>query len=354
LAKKDSLFAFVEVALDTANEDTPRLLKDQLVFDMDGEQQKVVIQTWAQDVYRITDNISNTQTWTANRPYLIVDSTCLNQGVTLTIEEGSSIYFRKGAALHVKGNINVAGSFDHPVYLEGERQEKLYENVPGQWDGIYFYEESKNNTFSHFILKNGSNALHFTGNASLANSLNLEYGIIKNFSQKGIFLRDVTFHIHDILLTNCREECVQLDGNSHGELYHATLYNTWFYTSRFSSILKLTENAKISLIIGNSIIWGSKRDEIELAKTENIQILNSLIKLGDAKQRASAVVFAECSFNENPLFTNPEEFDFTLQVNSPAINSGRGEFGNLFPLDLQGTKRNEDAAPDQGSYEYAE
>ncbi|RUT73561.1 choice-of-anchor Q domain-containing protein [Ancylomarina longa] len=354
LAENDSLFAFVEVALNPANEDAPRLLKDQLVFDRDGEQQKVVFETWAQDVYRITGNISNTQTWTANRPYLIVDSTYLNQGVTLTIEEGGRVYFKKGAALHIKGEINVLGSFEKPVYFGSERQEKLYDQVPAQWGGIYFYEESKNNKFSHFILENGSNALHFQGASSQNNSLELEYGIIRNFNQTGIYISNTLLRAHDLLISNCGEECLSMDGESKCELYHSTFYNTWFYFSRSSSILKISENPLLSLTIGNSIIWGIKNDEIELTQTDNIQLVNSLIKLSDSKQNEYTSVFSECIFNENPLFSDAEVSDFTLQVNSSCINIGNVEYGNLFPIDSRGNRRNEDNAPDLGTYEYAE
>ncbi|TFH49847.1 MAG: hypothetical protein E4G92_01185 [Bacteroidia bacterium] len=50
--------------------------------------------------------------------------------------------------------------------------------------------------------------------------------------------------------------------------------------------------------------------------------------------------WAESNLSENPLFTNPDEGDYTLQSGSPAVKTGTAD--NSFPVDFRGNIRNYD------------
>src|SRR5690606_25844010 len=105
---------------------------------------------------RIAENLHANVTWNAQEPvvvygYLVVDST-----QTLTIEEGTQVFFHEGGGLWVYrgGNIQVNGTVDKPVVFQGDRLESYFDELPGQWDRIWIHEGSENNVFKNVVIKN--------------------------------------------------------------------------------------------------------------------------------------------------------------------------------------------------------
>lgn len=353
IGAKDSLFVFVEVELEPNDTDNATLLEDILVFDVNEKLQGVVLSTWAQDVILVNRDVTNSQNWTGNRPYLIENQIAIAENTTLTIEEGARLYFRKNAGLDVHGGIKAEGSFDKPIYFGSTRLEDLYKNVPGQWDGITIHPTSTSIELKHFILEDGINGLKYQGSENENGKLQLEYGVIRNFTQNGISATNVDIMGHDLLLLNCGEECLSLESGALS-LYHSTFYNSWAFNVRTAPIIRVLDSGEHGIIIGNSIIWGSQRDEMEFDNVSGHSIDNSLVKLGNSLQEEYSSVFTDCIFNENPEFTSLEDRIYTLLNTSPCINTGRKSFGELYPIDLNNTARNIDDAPDMGAYEYKE
>ncbi|MDM8160605.1 choice-of-anchor Q domain-containing protein [Labilibaculum sp. K2S] len=354
LDAKDSLFIFVEVSLETKNEDTPRLLEDQLKFEMNGRVQEVILETFAQDVYIVNADIKNNTVWTDDRPYLITKPVWIDEGVDLIVNEGTRVYFRKNAALHVKGNFEVRGSFQKPVYFGSSRLEELYENVPGQWNGIYFYDGSTTHLLSHFILENGINGLSFPKTILDNNPILIEYGIIRNFTGKGLFALNSTIAAHDMLISNCGEECIRLKEDGSCLISHSTFYNSWFFSARSRAIISYDGPGEKGLTIRNCILYGNRSDELEFETPEHVSVQNSLLKLGNSARTNYASIFTECLFNEDPDFLDLEELNFSLSEQSPVINKGSIEFISTYLFDLAGNRRDNDVAPDMGCYEFSE
>ncbi|PCH70944.1 MAG: hypothetical protein COC06_03110 [Bacteroidales bacterium] len=353
LDAKDSLFIFIEVGLDPKNEDALRRLEDQLSFELNGQVQKVILETFAQDIYIVDTDISENTIWTGNRPYLLTKPVWLAEGVDLLINEGTKVYFKKNTALHIKGNLEVRGSFQRPVYFGSSRLEELYDNVPAQWDGIYFYNESTTNLLSHFTVENGINGLNFSKTILNNNPITIEYGIIQNFAEKGLFASNSTIVAHDLLVNNCGEECVRIEDGS-GIISHSTFYNSWFFSPRSASVIYYKGVGENSFSISNSIVYGTRTNELELESLVNVSVDNSLLKIGSNVQSNYSSVFTNCMFNENPDFLESEEFNFTLKAESPAINNGSIDFISTYFLDLAGNRRDEDVAPDMGCFEFFE
>lgn len=349
----DSLFVFVEVDLQVADIDEPRSLEDILVFEINEKLQGVILETYAQDVILLSSDIVSSRNLSGKRPYLIEKSISVAEESTLSIEEGAKIYFKKNAALYINGNLKVEGSYGKPVYFGSSRFEDLYKNVPGQWDGIYVSESSENCDLKHFTIENGKNGLIYLGSGESANTLHLEYGVIKNFTQKGLSLTNVDLVAHDMILANCGQECLHVVGNGNVELYHSTIFNSWYYGVRTNSSFTIANDEDSSSKIGNSIVWGTRNNEISLLNSSDLKIENSLLKLPSSEITSYASVFSDCIFNEDPLFTDAENFNFTLTSESPCIDKGKSEYGNLFPLDLLGVSRIS-SMPDMGVYEFFE
>lgn len=353
LDANDSLFIFIEVSLEPKDEDKARLLADQLQFEVNGGVQRVILETFAQDVYVIDTDVTGNTIWTGNRPYLITQSVWLGEGLNLTVNEGAKVYFKKNASLHIKGNFEVRGSFQRPVYFGGSRLEELYDNVPGQWDGIYFYDESTTAFLSHFTVENGINGLNFGKTILNTNPIPIEYGIIQNFTEKGLFASNSNIVAHDLLLANCGEECIRIEDAS-CMISHSTLYNSWFFTPRSSSIISYEGMPENILKISNSIVYGTRINELDLESITNVSVSNSLLKIGGSAQESYSSVFSNCLFNIDPVFIDLEEYNFALKEESPAINSGNVEFVSTYLFDLAGNRRDSDVAPDMGCFEFSE
>ncbi|PKQ65546.1 hypothetical protein BZG02_00645 [Labilibaculum filiforme] len=354
LDAKDSLFIFVEVDLQAKNEDAPRMMEDHLVFAVNGNLQGVVLKTVAQDVYVIDTDIQENVIWTANRPYLLTESVWLDKGIDLIVDKGARVYFKKNVALHVKGNLEVTGSFHQPVYFGSSRLDESYKNIPGQWNGIYFYDESTTSYLSHFILENGISGLNFTKSKLDKNPVRIEYGVIRNFTGNGLQASNSNITAHDMLITNCGEECVLLKGEGSYQLVHSTLYNSWFFSARSAPIISYNGNSEDGLIIRNCIVEGNRLNELDAEQAETVLLQHSLLKLGNSAQTTFASSLNECLFNEDPAFINVNEFDFNLSEQSPVINKGSAAYIATCIFDLAGNRRDQDVAPDMGCYEFFE
>ncbi len=118
-------------------------------------------------------------------------------------------------------------------------------------------------------------------------------------------------------------------------------------------------------ILINSILWENLPAEIYFSETENpnsVYLVNSAIQGGEEGIETNdngTVHWLDGNIDENPLFLNPDEYDFHLQDISPCIGSGINEIeinGTWFyapEFDIEGNPRPAPAEsmPDMGAYE---
>ena len=123
LAGEDSLYIFIEVTIDPTNQNAPLEIIDSIVFNTNGNIQDVKLQAFGQDMHLINGEYIQTETWTADKPYLVINSMLIDSLETLTIEAGTQIHFSKNSSLYVKGNLDVQGGFENPVVFQGSRLE---------------------------------------------------------------------------------------------------------------------------------------------------------------------------------------------------------------------------------------
>lgn len=105
----------------------------------------------------------------------------------------------------------------------------------------------------------------------------------------------------------------------------------------------LNVNLHSSVLSANSIFWGNGASEFAVATGSAIGVSSSVVKGGYPGNNI---------LNQDPLFTNLGEDDLTLQIASPAKNSG-----SLFAcetFDLRGYPRPQSDGCDMGAYEAAD
>ncbi len=76
----DSLFIFVAVTVDPLNSDNPLVVKDSVLFNINGRLSDVKLIAYGQDVNLVNGEIFGSVTWTRNKPYLIYNSMAVDTG----------------------------------------------------------------------------------------------------------------------------------------------------------------------------------------------------------------------------------------------------------------------------------
>jgi hypothetical protein len=68
----DSIFIFVKVTLNPNNQDNPLVITDSILFETNGNQQKVELVAWGQDAFFYKNkNLEGTNTWDSIKPHVI-------------------------------------------------------------------------------------------------------------------------------------------------------------------------------------------------------------------------------------------------------------------------------------------
>ncbi|MRT91819.1 choice-of-anchor Q domain-containing protein [Ancylomarina sp. 16SWW S1-10-2] len=350
---KDSLYIFIKLNTEDLNQDEPRLIEDHILFTFNSKVLRFPLKSWSQDVIRFSQNELESQTWTKNRPYLIDQDITLKENHKLSILAGTKVYFQKGAGLHIKGELNIEGSYEEPVFFGSSRREELYKNIPGQWNGLFFYAESKNNFISHFQLENAAEGITALSDVN-DNNLKIEYSKLLNFTKTGIKTQNFNLNMHDVIVSSCGEQNILLQGDGDFEFSHCNFINYWQISSRtntcFSYLANETNDKNLNIY--NSIIYGSNTNELEINNINNIEIINSLIKLEEEKQNIFAASFKGCIFNMDPDFSNKYEHNYNLRQGSPLINTAKLDYANQHPFDYNGNSRISDTQPDIGCFEF--
>ncbi len=357
LLGEDSLLILVEVLIDPNQENLPFLVKDSILVTTSGLLQGVSLVAWGQNANFLRDSIlACTQTWTDELPYVIMNSVLVDSLCQLTLEAGTRVFSDINSFFFVKGSLKVEGSQQAPVYFLNERLEEQFSDLPGQWGGIFFLEGSKDNTVDWAVIRNAQYGLRIgTPDDDTIPDVNIRNTIIENMLTGGIAGFTSDAKAVNTLVNNCGQFAV---GNFAGGNYvyeHCTFANFGFDFFRngpsvlFSDNLLLEDNSllvsDIHVRLVNTIIWGSQEDEVLVSNDGGADFslgmsTNNIRSTDDFWNTAGNIV------NQDPMFLDPEEYDYHLDSLSPARNAGF-DIGIL--SDLDGNPR--DDFPDIGAYE---
>lgn len=166
----DSIFIFIEAYLDEMEQNEPTLLEDRLEFVTNGNSQSVLLSAWGQDVVRINgDTISSNTSFTAAKPYLIYDTLFVDSAVTLTIDAGATLLFHDKAAIRCAGTMLANGTAENPITFRGDRLDHIvgetsFDIMSGQWGGIIFIPQTKDNVMKHVVMKGSTIGIYCMSN----------------------------------------------------------------------------------------------------------------------------------------------------------------------------------------------
>ena len=390
LAANDSMFVFVEVTINPNSSQLPYLVTNKLEFETNGNTQSIELVAYGQNAnfYTPMDNIfisgndslnfryfsiDENTIWNNDLPHVIYGYVLIEPNATLTIEEGSQIYFHKNSGIIVGnpilgsnndgGTLIVNGSLDNEVVFQGDRLEQWYADAPGQWDQIWMCQGSKNNQINYAIIRNGKVGIKVdTLGSSSSPTLEFNNTIIENMSDIGLFAQGSFVSGHNNLITNCGRYSLVLNIGGRYNFTHSTFANHYLFGSRNTpSILinnyyeDITGTIQIrdlnEATFTNCIIDGSNVHELELQSNSlgnfNYLFDHCLLKIHPDSSLSS--LNEENSIKTNNdinIFNSTLDQDFMISEESPALNSGKS---TTVTLDLLGNTR--DNTPDIGAYE---
>ena len=350
----DSLLVLIEVTVDPQDEDIPFLIKDSLIFQTNGNVQDVKLEAWGQDAYFLKSAIiAQDTTFATDRPYVVCDSLWVQHPATLTLPPGVKMYFNNGASLLVDGSLQAQGTAEARIPFQHIRTDGDFENALGQWAGIFFGPESKNNLLDFTEVRNAEVgiAINSPDNDTIPD-LVLANTTIENMSAYGILANDTDINAYNMVISNCDTLVVNF-GRGDYRYQHCTFVNE--YTSFFrqdNSVSLLFRDASIvennisqdfSLLLINNIIWGSSFNELSIFAPR----LGSSARLGYNLIQSTDTTRSTNIVAQDPIFIDSQEQDYHLDSLSPAIDAG---ISLGITQDLDGNPR--DAQPDWGAYEY--
>ncbi|MCO5229882.1 MAG: hypothetical protein M9958_01870 [Chitinophagales bacterium] len=374
---KDSIYIFVEVTVDPNADQLPFIITDEVVFETNGSKQNVILQAYGQNAHFYNGESIETQTWTNDLPYVILNSIEVLKGHTLTIQEGVTVYFGGNSAMYVNGTLNINGGVDSVdwVTFRGYRLDKqvtgvAYDQLPGQWTGVFLMRESGVHNINHLKMRGSQFGLN-VGNTTLeglntvaienAPTLKISNSEIYNSSSYGLFgflgkIEATNVLIHDVgknafaatlggiySLTHCTFYLRSSNYFDHKEpAVYASDYHV--YNSQRPALL-----AQLDLKVTNTIIDGTAEEEIIFDISTNGQ-MKSRIENSALRTREGLpndVISLNNLINEKIDLENTAQSNFHLKEGSILIDRGKN-MGVLF--DIEGKARDE--KPDIGAYEF--
>ncbi len=370
---KDSLFAFIEVTLSINGGNLPMVIEDSIRFRTNGMDQYVKLAVWGQDAYFHYSNFQagildiNEGFWPNDKPHVIYGAAIIDSSKTLTISAGTDVYLHKNAMMYVyKGSLKIEGTLGNEVTFQGDRLETLYDDVTGQYYGIYFHEAIPSK-IDYAIIKNGTSGIHMYSRNPVFSGYTLQMTntIIENNARYGVFLYSgsrlkaencviaknglyglLVLEGSDFVFNYCNLLGYGSDGKGNPVVGISNYYN---------------DKAKNTVNVGsinegkiyNSVIYGNEDNEIIIdtlhnpAISLNFDLQNCVIK---TKNIPPDNFYKNIVWNGNPLFNDISAGDY-LFPNSSALNNGaKPSLAPSIQNDIRGFSRSS-TSPDIGAYE---
>ena len=367
----DSLFAFVEVTLDPNDQTTPLIIEDDLLFLTNGVEQKVKFAAWGQDAYFYSNNFLPEGLLPNDKPHVIYGVAVVDSAQHVVIQAGTRFHLHNNSLLCIrKGRIDMEGEIDNKITFQGDRLEAFYDDVRGQYYGVYF-EEALTSTMNHVEIKNATAGIHVFGNSPFnpANAYTLEisnceiynnasYGIF-NYNGGKIKGENLLVHNNDLYAF------FQLEGGTYSfKQCHFLGYGTDGNQPAIAVRNYFTRNDGITYIgeipegdFFNSVLYGSALNHVAYdtitengAVEINFQFVNNLIRQEDQIVHSA---FQDNIWNQDPNFISISEQNFKYPLTSVLNGAGSPLDIHTTITDIRGISRNL-TSPDIGAYEIQE
>ncbi len=380
--EEDSIFVFVETTVPKDADSINIFTTDSLMFFYNGNVSQVQLQAVGKNAKFLKNySVADGETFTGDKPYLVMGYLHVPESSTLTIDAGTQLYLHANSHIIVDGNIQMKGTLEQAIDIRGTRMDNVddaddtpYANLPSQWGNIYLQNPNGNHLFEYTNIRGASMGILLVGAARANPQLTVKNCVFHTFGGYGLYSQNGIVTIENTEISNCGVSCVYVLG---GELYmvHSTIANYFKYASRTTPACCIANYAQQGLntqyfpvqsaVIENSIIFGSHSEEIQLNKDEekntlfNVLVSNNLLK----SKKIESVEYVDNIWSKSQngagsdtvfvsTYSDKEVYyNFQLDSLSHAISKANRVISSRYPLDLRGKSRLEDDSPDLGAYE---
>lgn len=378
IAAHDSIYIFVQVNVNPTNLNSPLIITDEINFNVNGNDSKVVLEAWGQDAYyhyptdaikfgngtylpysliSSTPNVDTT--WNNDKPHVIYGWLVVDSKQKLTINGGVRLYFAQKAGLWVyqEGQLKVKGTLGNEVLFQQARRDPEYADEPGQWDRIWINEGSVNNEINYAIIKNGyigvqAEVLEDTLN-KFPNRLRITNTKIYNMSKWGLYTFAFNVYGYNNVISNCQEHSVNLTLGGNYTFLHCTFANFWSGEKNRElpavNINNHVENIVLPLdtcYFGNCIIDGFLSEELRLDvlphTTYPPKYFFSSCALKSTINTSDISKFNGNLINHPGNYIDPKKYNFNLKNTSqmgPLTGTNAATDASLISIDVNGSSR---------------
>ncbi|MBE6339537.1 MAG: hypothetical protein E7069_02200 [Bacteroidales bacterium] len=352
LRSSDSLYIFVSLKPVATSATAPiRTISDGITVTSGSCTSHLTIIAYALSVTELRGRISSDTTLTSQSVYLITDSLVVESGATLSIEQGVKIYMSNAAQMHIYGSLNISGSYEEPVVIRQSRLDEFYNNIPSQWGYIYIHKQSRDNIVNFAQLNGATYGFVVDSTATFQ----MYSSTISHVGKSGVVAASSDVEIGNSLLFGCGGALVEVSGGSL-IVEQSTLAGYYAWDIRKKAALTINADdgdvPMSNVYIANSIICGSKSDEVEIDSTllDVLRIENSIVRLGDDWSEDDEH-FSNVSITKKLYFADIDAYDYHITEESPALDAASPDVAAKYPFDLDGMPRSLDA-PDIGAFEF--
>lgn len=411
IAGKDSLYIFAEVTIDPNQplSNSPFVIEDYLVFEINGNTQQVLLESWGQNANYFPNRFSGGDTVYPDcsstggnfimddpKPYVfygtVVFTNCnvtmpagtrvhVHGGIVPSFDANNMRFFYNDGRIIFAGTstLNIEGELGNPVVISGDRLEESFDEISGQWWGIYLTDETSNHSINHLELKNSIVGVVVDS----AVDLTIENSKIYNTANAGLIGIHSKVNATNCLFYNNGSNAVRFIYGGDYNFTYCTLasYGVDAPALSMTNLLCGTDDPlgcspcfenQLNAHFKNSIIFGSRRDEISMVDGNacvegldsemNYSFEDCIVRVDELlEQEGFEDFFANCdpcqnADNNDAVFEDPNDDIYyldTLSIAEEKAGSGTG-----ITFDLDGNTRglgfgNMGSAPsDVGCYEY--
>lgn len=366
----DSMYVFVEARVGATDADRPFDVYGNLNFVTNGVSQTVVLRAAGQNFVKVSDwTVSENTTLSPDRPYRVMDSLVVDEGATLRIPAGTTLYFHDKAKLRVKGTLLVEGEQGNPVRLRADRLDKVAGSIPfqlmsGQWDGVRFDKDSYGNEMRYVEMQGSSTGVTVDSCGVLdRRTLHLFNSVLHNSSGSVLTASHAWIDAEGCEFSDASEGVATLTGGKYA-FNNCTFANYYLFSAITSPLLTLRyllpaqkayDNPLMEAEFNNCIVYGNASDISEGdLRGSSVYLRNCLLRSSGSDDDN----FIGCVWGGDPKFYTVRAdyiFDYRLKNESDAI--GKGNM-TLCPdnarFDMLGNDRFASGVLDLGAYVWIE
>jgi len=389
IGANDSIYIFAETKInpDDPLSISPFVIEDNILFETNGQTQKVLLEAWGQNANYITGKNKGKHflttcdmgeiVWDDPKPYVLYGSLHIDS-CTLVLPANTRLYIHGGIAknpnnnyyydgnlyFHKDGKLKTLGTTDNPVIIQTDRLEQKYQDINALWSGIYFLPQSRGSKLNNTIIQNATIGLYLDSMASVS----LNNTKIYHIGAIGIYSKHAELDATNCLIADIGGYNIVVDYGGKMDMKSCTVYNN---NKDDALVLKNykcldrdcyeVESYPLDATFTNCIIYGGNQDELLLsnATKDNPESFkyyfeNCLFSVKDITKSNQFPHFFDNTTacingaGDNNLFLDVTKYDYRPDTMAIVIDKGKYITDILF--DIDGLPR--DANPDIGCYEF--